>query len=59
MGFSLQSPSLESVVVFNILGKELINDTTNSINVSSLSKGVYFIKVSDGVNYSTKKFIKN
>jgi hypothetical protein len=51
--------SLESVSIFNILGKELIKESNNRINVSSLSKGVYFIKVSDGVNSTTKKFIKN
>ena len=56
---NIDCSSLESVFVYNILGKELIKDTTNRINVSSLSKGVYFIKVSDGVNSSTKKFIKN
>ena len=56
---NIYSLSLESVVVYNILGKELIKDTTNRINVSHLPKGVYFIKASDGMNSSTKKFIKN
>ena len=56
---NIYCPSLESVVVYNILGKELIKDTTNRINVSHLPKGVYFIKASDGMNSSTKKFIKN
>jgi len=51
--------SLESVSVYNILGKELIKDNSNRINVSTLSKGIYFIKISDGINSSTKKFIKN
>jgi hypothetical protein len=56
---NIDCSSLESVSVYNILGKELIKDNSNRINVSSLSKGVYFIKVSDGINSSTKKFIKN
>tara|TARA_B100001059_G_scaffold198171_1_gene203924 strand:+ start:84 stop:983 length:900 start_codon:yes stop_codon:yes gene_type:complete len=48
------------VVVFDILGKQVINKpNTNSVDVSSFSKGVYYIKVSDGINSSTKKFIKN
>ena len=51
--------SLESVSIYNILGKELIRDSGNRINVSSLSKGVYFIKVSDGIKSSTKRFVKN
>lgn len=56
---NIDCSSLESVSVYHILGKELIKDSNNRINVSSLSKGVYFIKVSDGINSSTKKFIKN
>ena len=56
---NIDCSSLESVTIYNILGKELIKETSNRINVSSLSNGVYFIKVSDGVNSSTKKFIKD
>ena len=55
---NIDCSSFESVSIYNILGKELIKDTNNRINVSSLSNGVYFIKVSDGINSSTKKFIK-
>ena len=54
------SSSQLKVVVFDILGKQVLNKpNTNSVDVSSLSKGAYFIKVSDGINTSTKKFIKN
>ena len=54
------SSSQLKIVVFDILGKQVLNKSnTNTINVSLLSKGVYFIKVSDGINSSTKKFIKN
>jgi surface protein len=56
---NIDCSSLESVFVYNIFGNELIKETSNRINVSSLSNGVYFIKVSDGVNSSTKKFIKD
>ena len=53
------SSSQLKVVVFDILGKQVLNKpNTNSVDVSSLSKGAYFIKVSDGINTSTKKFIK-
>lgn len=50
---------VKSATIYNITGKKVfeVNDQ-NRINVSSLSKGVYFIKVSDGINASTKKFIK-
>ena len=54
------SSSQLKVVVFDILGKQVLNKpNTNSVDVSSLSKGVYFIKVSDGINSSTKRFVKN
>jgi len=54
------SSSQLKIVVFDILGKQVLNKpNTNSVDVSSLSKGAYFIKVSDGINTSTKKFIKN
>ena len=50
----------ERISIYNILGKEVIRiGNQNTVDVSTLSKGVYFIKVSDGVNSSTKKFIKN
>ena len=46
--------------IFNNLGQFVMETTnTNTIDVSTLSKGIYFIKVSDGINSSTKKFIKN
>jgi len=55
----IDNSTSNNIFVYNIIGKELIKESGNRINVSSLSKGVYFIKVSDGVNSSTKKFIKN
>ena len=55
----IDNSTANNICVYSILGKELIKETSNRINVSSLSKGVYFIKVSDGINSSTKKFIKN
>jgi hypothetical protein len=46
--------------IFNSLGQRLIDvKSSNSIDVSHLSKGVYFVRGSDGINSSTKKFIKN
>ncbi len=56
---NIDCSSLQSVSVYNILGKELLKGNNNRIDVSSFSKGVYFIKVSDGINASTKKFIKD
>jgi len=51
---------VKDVVIYSIDGKEVLNiSNQNIVDVSSLSKGVYFIKISDGINSSTKKFIKN
>ena len=50
---------VKDIVIYSVLGKAVLNiSNQNTIDVSSLSKGVYFIKVSDGINASTKKFIK-
>jgi hypothetical protein len=57
---NISSLILDAVTIYNIVGKELIKvSNQNRIDVSSLSKGIYIIKVSDGINTSTKKFIKN
>ena len=51
---------VKDVVIYSIYGKEVLNiSNQNNVDVSTLSKGIYFIKVSDGINSSTKKFIKN
>jgi hypothetical protein len=49
-----------SISIYNLLGAEAIaTSATDKINVSELSKGVYIIRISDGVNQTDKKFIKN
>ena len=52
------------VVIIDALGKTVLSHDANyaaqtTINISSLSKGVYFLQVSDGANLTTKKFIKD
>ena len=48
------------VVIYNILGKEIINKSiTNSIDISHLENGVYLMKLSDGFKLYTRKIIKN
>jgi hypothetical protein len=52
------------VAVIDALGKTVLSHDANcaaqtTINISSLSKGVYFLQVSDGTNLTTKKFIKD
>jgi len=50
-----------NIKIINIIGQELISQPMNKdkINVSELSKGMYIIRISDGVNQVDKKFIKN
>jgi surface protein len=48
------------VVIYNILGKEVINKSiTNSIDISQLEKGVYILQLSDGAKLTTQRIIKN
>ena len=52
--------SQRSATVFNMLGKQvLFTQNTDKIDVSVLSDGVYIIQISDGVNQTLRKFIKN
>jgi hypothetical protein len=49
-----------SIVIYNVLGKEVISrNSTNQIDFSPLKKGIYFVKISDGVKTSMKKVVKN
>jgi hypothetical protein len=46
--------------IYNLLGAEVIaTSAKEKINVSELSKGIYIIRILDGVNQTDKKFIKN
>ena len=48
------------VTVFNFLGKEVLTvRNTNKINVQALPRGVYIIRISDGIQQTVQKFIKN
>jgi len=48
-----------SITVFDILGKQVINETlsNNTLNVSSLNTGIYIMKISQNGNSITKKLI--
>ena len=49
-----------SISIYNLLGAEVIAKSAgDKINVSELSKGVYIIRISDGINQTDKKFIKH
>ncbi len=50
------------VIITDLSGREIfrssVPDRKINLNVSGMSKGVYFIRIYDGVNTLTKKFIK-
>ena len=51
--------SVLEAVVFDLLGKELIRENvTDKLDISTLEKGTYILNLSDGVNTSTHKIIK-
>lgn len=49
----------KEVVIFDILGKNILQTTITAkeLNVSSLSPGVYFIKIKEGDATATRKLI--
>jgi hypothetical protein len=54
---------IDKLTVIDINGRLLkfinISDVAYSLNISNLSKGVYFLEIQYGTSKSTKKFIKN
>jgi len=51
--------SVLEAVVFDLLGKELIRENiTGRLDISSLEKGTYILNLTDGINTSTHKIIK-
>jgi hypothetical protein len=58
--FIVSSTDLEKqVIIYNTLGQEVLKTTTTTeaINVSNLSKGTYFVKITEAGNTATKKLI--
>ncbi|MGK4566875.1 T9SS type A sorting domain-containing protein [Flavobacterium sp. 3HN19-14] len=49
----------KSVVVYDVLGKVVVNTTTsnNEVNVSTLKGGVYIVKITEEGNSVTRKFV--
>jgi len=56
---NLKNETLEKAIIYNQLGQQVKKATTNEVNISNLSKGIYFIKVtSQSGKTTTKKIIK-
>lgn len=55
---SSNTMAVKSVQLFDMVGKEVMNvETSSSINVSSLTKGIYVMKVTEEGKTSTSKLI--
>jgi hypothetical protein len=57
---SVENGALHKIEVYSLLGKQVFTSTKSKINVKSLAKGVYLLKIhgEDG-SFTTKKIIKN
>ncbi|MDO4728158.1 MAG: T9SS type A sorting domain-containing protein [Bacteroidota bacterium] len=52
------SSSMKSVVIFDVLGKQVLSTMTSSmVNVHGLPKGVYIVKVSQDGNTTSRKLV--
>ena len=51
------------IQIYNVLGKQVLNTKLskddNTININTLSKGVYMVKITTGKQATLKKLIKN
>ena len=58
---STSSPELKQVSIFNVLGKRVFSfsfsGTKSNVDISSISSGLYILKVSEGDNISTSKLV--
>ncbi len=57
---SSENTEIESIFIYSLTGKKVLEglNETNYIDVSTLSKGLYFIEISSSPGKSIKKFIK-
>ena len=57
---SSENSMIDSITIYSLTGKKVLEDSkgVNSIDVSSLSKGMYFIEVYSDTGKTIKKFIK-
>ncbi len=56
----LKNEVLEKATIYNQLGQKVKEVTTNEVNISNLSNGIYFVKIiAQSGNAATKKVVKN
>ena len=49
---------LKNISIYNVVGKQVLYNTINTVNVSSLSSGLYLVKINTTAGSITKKIIK-
>ena len=61
VNFSSASKVAFDVAVYDMLGKQVLraNAVQSQLNISSLNPGMYFVKMTQGSNVSTKKLLVN
>jgi hypothetical protein len=60
LNISIQNGLIFKIDVYNLLGKKMFTSTKTKINIESLAKGVYLLKIrSEDGGFTTKKLIKN
>jgi len=56
----LKKETLKKAIIYNQLGQQVKEVTTNEVNISNLTEGIYFVKItSESGKTATKKIIKN
>ncbi len=50
---------LNTVTIYDSLGKKIKENITKTLNLNALSKGIYYVKVSTNMGEATKTIIKN
>lgn len=50
--------AIESVVVYNTLGKEVKNSLVPTLNITDLTSGIYIVAIKTSNGIATKKFVK-
>ena len=59
---SLENAENAMVEIYDSLGKKVFSDsnsTSNSIDTSQFSSGLYFVKIQKDGKFTTKKMVKN
>lgn len=62
LNFYCENETLESVSIFSVTGTKVLQlsiDSSNSINLSSLNKGLYFVEITYSEVKEVNKIIKN